>query len=151
LTIRVPNTLNPVLLFADYLFYIQSTVGHPTKRILVADDHESILRALRVMLEAHSGWEVCGEAVNGYEAIIKAIELRPDLIILDFAMPRVDGLKAANEISKLLPGVPIVLHTIYGARVVLEAHKHGIFRVIEKANSGALVSAVEELLNANAE
>jgi len=126
-------------------------VGHPTKRILVADDHGSILRALRVMLEAHPGWEVCGEAVNGYEAIIKAIELRPDLIILDFAMPRVDGLKAANEISKLLPGVQIVLHTIYGARAVLEAHKHGIFRVIEKANSGALVSAVEELLNANAE
>ena len=103
------------------------------------------------MLEAHPGWEVCGEAANGYEALTKAIELRPDLIILDFAMPKVDGLKAANEISKLLPGAQIVLHTMYGARVVLEAHKRGIFRVVEKANSGALVSAVEELLDANVE
>jgi DNA-binding NtrC family response regulator len=66
-------------------------------------------------------------------------------------MPKVDGLQAANEISKLLPGVQIVLHTMYGARVVLEAHKHGIFRVVEKAKSGALVSAVQELLNTNAE
>src|SRR4029077_10996241 len=127
-------------------------VGHPrTKRILIADDHESVLRGLRATLEAHPGWEVCGEAVNGYEALTKAIELKPDLIILDFAMPKVNGLQAANEISKLLPGVQIVLHTMYGAKVVLEAHKHGIFRVIEKAKSGALVSAVEELLNANVE
>jgi DNA-binding NarL/FixJ family response regulator len=127
-------------------------VGHPlTKRILIADDHESVLRGVRAMLEAHPGWEVCGEAVNGYEALTKAIELRPDLIILDFAMPKVDGLKAADEISKLLPGVRIVLHTIYGAGVVLEANRHGIFRVVEKAKSGALVSAIEELLNANVE
>jgi DNA-binding NarL/FixJ family response regulator len=127
-------------------------VGHPlTKRILIADDHESVLRGVRVMLEAHPGWEVCAEAVNGYEALTKAIELRPDLIILDFAMPEVDGLKAADEISKLLPGVQIVLHTMYGAGVALEANKHGISRVIEKAKSGALVSAVEELLNANVE
>jgi DNA-binding NarL/FixJ family response regulator len=48
-------------------------VGHPTKRILIADDHESVLRGVRAMLEAHPGWEVCGEAVNGYEAITKAI------------------------------------------------------------------------------
>jgi len=121
------------------------------KRILIADDHESVLRGVRAMLEAHPGWEVCGEAANGYEALTKAIELRPDLIILDFAMPEVDGLKAADEISKLLPGVRIVLHTIYGAGVVLEANRHGIFRVVEKAKSGALVSAIEELFNANVE
>ena len=124
-------------------------MGHPlAKRILIADDYEPVLRGLRVLLEAHPGWSVCGQAVNGYEALTKAIELRPDLIILDFAMPEMDGLKAADEIRKLLPGVQIVLHTMYGANVVLEAHKRGIFRVIEKAESAALVSAVEELLNA---
>jgi DNA-binding NarL/FixJ family response regulator len=121
-----------------------------TKRILIADDHESVLRGVRVMLEAHSGWSVCGEAVNGCEAVTKAVELRPDLIVLDFAMPVLDGLQAADEINKLLPGVQIVLHTIHGADVVLEANKRGISRVIEKAKSGALVSAVEELLDANA-
>ena len=122
-----------------------------TKRILIADDHESVLRGVRVMLETHSGWSVCGEAVNGCEAVTKAIELRPDLIILDFAMPELDGLQAADEISKLLPGVQIVLHTMHGANVVLEAHKRGICRVIEKAKSGALVSAVEELLSPKAD
>jgi DNA-binding NarL/FixJ family response regulator len=147
--ICVPNTLKPVLPFPDHPFYTV-LVGHPlTKRILIADDHESVLRGVRVMLEAHPGWEVCGEAVNGYEALMKAIELRPDLIILDFAMPEVNGLKAADEIGKLLPGVRVVLHTMYGAGVVLEANKHGIFRVVEKAKFGALVSAVEELLDSN--
>ena len=117
------------------------------KRILIADDHESVLRGVRVMLEAHKDWSVCGEAVNGHEAIMKAVELRPDLIVLDFAMPDLDGLQTADEISKLLPGVQIVLHTIHGADVVLEANRHGISRVIQKAKSGALVSAVAELLN----
>jgi DNA-binding NarL/FixJ family response regulator len=99
------------------------------KRILIADDHESVLRGVRVMLEAHEDWSVCGEAVNGYEAITKAVELRPDLIVLDFAMPDLDGLQTADEISKLLPGVQIVLHTIHGADVVLEANRHRISRV----------------------
>jgi DNA-binding NarL/FixJ family response regulator len=117
------------------------------KRILIADDHESVLHNVRVMLEAHEDWSVCGEAVNGYDAIMKAVELRPDLIVLDFAMPDLDGLQTADEISKLLPGVQIVLHTIHGPDVVLEANRHGISRVIQKAKSGALVSAVAELLN----
>jgi chemotaxis response regulator CheB len=71
---------------------------------------------------------VCGEAVNGYEAITKAVELRPDFIVLDFAMPDLDGLQTADEIGKLLPGVQIVLHTMQGADVVLEANRHGIPR-----------------------
>jgi len=146
-----PNTLKSVLPSPNRPIYT-ITVGHSsTKRILIADDHESVLRGVRTMLETHAGWSVCGEAVNGYEAITKAVELRPDLIVLDFAMPQLDGLQAADEISKLLPGVQIVLHTMYGADVVLEANKRGISRVIEKATSGALVSAVEELLNPNVE
>ena len=72
LTICIPHTLNPVLPFPDHPFYTLP-VGHSTKRILIADDHESVLRGVRAMLEAHPGWEVCGEAVNGYEAITKAI------------------------------------------------------------------------------
>ena len=120
------------------------------KRILIADDHKSVLRGVRAMLESHRGWEVCGDAVNGREAVGKAIELKPDLIVLDFAMPEWNGLKAAEEISKILPGVKIVLHTIYGSAVGLEAKKHGICRVVEKAKTGALVSTIDELIGANA-
>jgi DNA-binding NarL/FixJ family response regulator len=116
------------------------------KRILIADDHKSVLRGVRAMLESHPGWEVCGDAVNGREAVGKAVELKPDLIVLDFAMPEMNGLKAAEEISKLLPGVKIVLHTVYGSAVGLEAKKHGICRVVQKAKTGALISTVDELI-----
>ena len=117
-------------------------------RILIADDHEYVLRGLRSLL-AKPGWEICGDAVDGKEAVARATELRPDLIILDYAMPRQDGLSAAKEIHKLLPTVPIVLHTLYASTELdLAANKYGIRRVVDKTKSGALISAVEELLSA---
>jgi len=125
---------------------VVSGPGNMAKRILIADDHESVLRGIRAILESNGDWAVCGDAANGADAIAKAVQLQPDLIILDFAMPVLDGMQAASEISKLLPGVPIVLHTMYGSEVALEAKKHGVARVVEKAKSGALVATVAELL-----
>jgi DNA-binding NarL/FixJ family response regulator len=116
------------------------------KRILIADDHRAALRGIRALLDPHPGWQVCGEAMGGRDAVTKAVELRPDLVVLDFAMPQVDGLKAASEINSLLPEIQIVLHTMYGSAVRAAAEKHGISRLVEKAKSGALVAAVEELL-----
>jgi two-component system response regulator AlgR len=117
-----------------------------TKRILIADDHESVLRRVRATLESHPDWKVCGDAVNGREAVKKAVELRPDLVVLDWAMPELNGLNAADQIRDLLPNVPIVLHTLYGSHVRAEAKAHAICRVVEKAKSGALVTAIEECL-----
>ncbi len=68
-----------------------------TKRILIADDHISVLRAIKTALAAHADWEVCGDAADGQEAVDKATELHPDLVVLDLAMPRLDGLEAAKE------------------------------------------------------
>jgi len=117
-------------------------------RILIADDHEYVLRGLRSLL-AKPGWEICGEAVDGSEAVARAAELRPDVIVLDLFMPRMDGLKAAQAIRRVLPTVPIVLHTLYGtAQVEVEANKLGILRVVDKTQPGMLLSAVEELLSA---
>lgn len=116
------------------------------KRILIADDHESVLRRVRGMIESQPDWEVCGDAVTGREAIAKAAELKPDLVILDFAMPHGDGLKAASGIKALLPDVPIVMFTMYCSVVRDEAGKHGITKVIDKAQSAALIPAIEELL-----
>jgi DNA-binding NarL/FixJ family response regulator len=116
-----------------------------SKRILIADDHESVLRCVRAVLESHPGWEVCGDAVNGREAVRRAVELKPDLVVLDWAMPELNGLKAAEEIRDLLPDVPIVLHTMYGSQIGVEAKNHGVCRVVEKG-SGALVTAVESCL-----
>ena len=100
------------------------------------------------MLEAHSGWEVYGEAVNRYEALTKAIRTETDLIILDLAMAEVEDLKAADEISKLLAGVQMVQHTI--------TVQGRFWRLIDsespkclKSQVWALASAIEEFLIAN--
>jgi DNA-binding NarL/FixJ family response regulator len=117
-------------------------------RILIVDDHKSAIREIRTLLEANPEWEVCGEATNGQEALARANEMHPDVIVLDFAMPVMNGLRAAQEITKGQPTVPIVLHTLYNSpQVELEAKKHGIQKVVEKTHSGALVSAIQELVD----
>jgi DNA-binding NarL/FixJ family response regulator len=120
------------------------------KRILIADDHESVLRRVRAAIEARPDWQVCGEAVNGREAVAKAQELRPDLVILDFAMPHLNGLRAAAEIHNVLPKVPIVMLTLYGSGVMQEVKqelkKYGITKLVDKAQSNDLVAIIDELL-----
>ena len=101
---------------------------------------------MRATLESHPGWKVCGDAVNGREAVNRAIALKPDVVVLDFAMPELNGLMAADQIKDFLPDVPIVLNTIYGSQAGAEIKKHPICRVVEKAKTGALVTAIEECL-----
>jgi len=117
-------------------------------RILISDDHAAMRRMLRLLVEAHAGWVVCGEAKNGEEAVAKAAELNPDLIILDLAMPVMDGIRASRAISAAMPTVPILMHTLhYSPHLVLEAQKAGVRRVVAKADGGdELLAAIEELL-----
>jgi DNA-binding NarL/FixJ family response regulator len=117
-----------------------------TTRILIADDHKAAIREIRTLLGANPEWEVCGEAADGQEVLAKANEMHPDVIVLDFAMPVMNGLMAAQEITKMQPTVSIVLNTLYNSpQVELEAKKHGIRKVVEKTHSGALVSAIQAL------
>ena len=118
------------------------------RRILIADDHESVLRRVRAMIESQPDWQICADAVNGREAIRKAIELNPDAVILDFAMPQLDGLKTASEINKLLPDVPIIMFSMYATQLREEVQKHGICLLIDKTNSGDLVTELEKLFEA---
>jgi len=116
-------------------------------RILIADDNEVVRGRLSEFLAKHEGWEVCAAVGNGRDAVEKAVELKPSLIILDLAMPDLDGLSAAREIRKLLPSVPIVLFTLHKfATIDLEAKKAGVRYVVEKPDTEALLRAVEELL-----
>jgi DNA-binding NarL/FixJ family response regulator len=80
------------------------------KCILIVDDSSAVRNAVRSFLE-ESGFGVCGDAVDGRDAIQKAKELNPDLIILDFAMPRMNGIEAAPILKKMLPETPIILLT----------------------------------------
>lgn len=121
-------------------------------RILIADDHVVIRKMLKALLETREGWEVCGEAANGREAVTKAQELKPDLMIMDLAMPIMDGIRASRELSRAMPTVPIVMHTLhYSLELEVEAKKAGIRQVVAKVDSGErLMNAIEALVNPSA-
>ncbi len=119
-----------------------------TARILIADDHPLIRSGMKALLESRPGWKVCAEADNGQQAVSKAAELKPDAVILDLAMPGMDGLRAAREILKLLPKVPILIHTVYKCpELERQAQKAGVCQVVSKSeNAKRLQTAVAVLL-----
>jgi DNA-binding NarL/FixJ family response regulator len=121
-------------------------------RILIADDQEVVTKALRTILECEARFTVCGVATNGPEALIKARELRPDLVILDLAMPVMNGLDAAREIAKIQPNTPVLLYTMTDVpQVRVEAASVGIREVVaEAAGPEPLLKAVERALNGDA-
>jgi CheY-like chemotaxis protein len=117
-------------------------------RILIADDSSSVRSVIRKLVESHSNlWKVCAEAANGAEAVQKAMELKPDLVIIDLQMPVLDGISASARIVKSLPRTPILINTIYKSDYVdFEAKNAGVREVISKAEPGRLLRAVESLL-----
>lgn len=116
-------------------------------RVLIADDHGSFRRALRTALEHSNSYEICGEAKDGNEAIRLARECRPDAIILDLLMPGLNGFHAAKYLSQTLPGIPIILLTLYDSRQIeVEAEQCGIAAVISKTQPGRLLSILDETL-----
>jgi DNA-binding NarL/FixJ family response regulator len=114
-------------------------------RILIADDRESMRMAVRALCGVHPDWQVCGEAEDGREAVAKAAELQPDLIVMDFKMPLTDGLKAGSEIGISMPTIPIVMYTLYKTRELEVAAKMvGIRQVVGKEDgANHLLSAIE--------
>jgi DNA-binding NarL/FixJ family response regulator len=118
------------------------------KAILIVDDHFAIRRSLRQLFESTSGWEVCGEAINGREAIEKAQQLHPDLIVLDLSMPEMDGLQTARVLKKRMPEVPIILFTNFGQDPFMrrEALEAGINMVVSKSDGALLVKTARAAL-----
>lgn len=115
-------------------------------RILLADDNELVRRSLKRLLEQHEEWHVCGEASNGREAIRHVQELQPDLVLLDFKMPEMDGLEAAREISKRAK-VPILLVTMFlNDQLKDAARKAGITGICPKERVSCVVKSVEAAL-----
>ncbi len=119
------------------------------KRILIADDNPPIRAALCRMFAEHPSLEVCGEAVNGQDAVDKAAVLGPELIILDLDMPMMNGLQAAKEISKILPNVPIILLTLHARAFSHYGIEHPcISRIVPKGEVHTLVAHAEDLVQA---
>jgi DNA-binding NarL/FixJ family response regulator len=116
-------------------------------RILVVDDNAKVRDGLRLLLQSHADWEVCGEATDGIEAIEKYRELRPDLLIVDVSMPRMNGLDASLEILRLSPKILILLYTSYlTAQLIDVAHKAGIRGTVSKDAMHLVVVGLEALL-----
>jgi DNA-binding NarL/FixJ family response regulator len=82
-------------------------------RILVADDHGLVRRGARTLLQARHGWRVVGEAANGREAVEKAIELKPDVAVIDIGMPELDGVEVVRQIREAVPDTKVLVLTMH--------------------------------------
>lgn len=116
-------------------------------RILLADDHEVVRAGLRALLEEQQGWEVVAEAVDGREAVEKATKLKPDVVVIDIAMPSLNGLEAVRQIIKAVPHCRVLVLTMYDSdpliQQVLQAGARGY---LLKSDAGRdLVSAIDAL------
>ncbi len=116
-------------------------------RIMVVDDNPSVRRYLRGALEQQDDWHVCDEARNGQEAVDRFRQIHPDVVVLDFQMPEMNGLEAARIISQLSPETPILMVTLYLSKQLSdEARKVGIRGTCAKADISCVVDAVGALL-----
>jgi DNA-binding NarL/FixJ family response regulator len=118
-------------------------------QILIVDDSRALRSSIRTCIEQDTDWKVCGEAENGQVAIEKVMELQPDLVVLDLAMPVMNGLDAAREITNIAPKLAMVLFTIYvSGGLETEAKAVGIGDVVSKAEGGTeqLLASMRSLL-----
>ncbi len=120
-------------------------------RILIADDHEIVRKGVATVLSTRRDLEVCGEAADGEEAVRKAAELRPDLVILDLTMPELNGISAAEKIKEILPGVPILILSMHEGVSLLETFRRiGVQGYVPKTQaSEKLLDAVDALAKGN--
>src|SRR5437016_13132535 len=112
-------------------------------RILIVDDSALLRKQLRRLLQRNPEWEVCGESEDGRDAVQKTRELNPDLIVMDFAMPQMNGGEAAREITRSAQTLPMLMFTRYmSSELVHEAQGSGIRRGVEKSEAGDAVKGI---------
>ena len=120
----------------------------PTTSVLIVDDNPGVRHALRALLRQRAGLHVCAEAVDGTDAVSKASEHKPDLVLMDVLMPNLNGLEAAAVIRKLVPTTRIVVFTMYGDVIGQSlANATGINLVLSKTgDTHALIQELQQVL-----
>lgn len=120
------------------------------KRILIVDDSPVIRRTLREIFEQKRDWAICGEPENGREALDKAQQLNPDLVVIDLSMPVLNGLEASRMLKKILPETRLVMFTTFADRnLSAAAQAVGIDVVVDKSHGPSVLLATVEGLLAN--
>jgi len=116
-------------------------------RILLADDHEMVRKGLRVTIEGQHGWEICGEARTGREAVAKTRELHPDIVVMDFTMPELNGLEATRQIRAAFPRTEVLILSMHDSeQLVREMLVAGARGYMLKTDAGEfLVAALQAL------
>lgn len=116
-------------------------------KLLIVDDHDIVREGLKAILMSQKGWGICDEASNGREAIEKAVKHRPDVVVMDFGMPELNGVEAARRIRRELPSTEILILTMHDseqlAREALDAGARGF--LLKTDSKRYLVAAVEAL------
>ena len=117
-------------------------------RILLVDDNPAVRRYLRAILEQQEAWRVCGEARTGAEALHHVLESPPDLVVLDYQMPDLNGVDVARQISDMFPNIPILMVTLHLSRQLADAARQaGVRGACAKQDIGSVVEAVDVLLH----
>jgi DNA-binding NarL/FixJ family response regulator len=118
-----------------------------SKKILLADDNALARKILRSFLETQTQFTVCGEAINGLDAVEKARTLGPDLIVMDWSMPVMNGIEAGSVLKAMLPKVPIVIYTSHDCSMIEPgAFAVGVRAVIQKHGMDGLAAHLHRLL-----
>jgi DNA-binding NarL/FixJ family response regulator len=117
-------------------------------RILIADDHEVVRQGVRMVLQGQPGWAVCGEASTGRDAVAMAVDLQPDLVVLDISMPELNGLEATRQIRHVSSAKVLVLTVHESDQVAAEVRDAGAHGYVLKTEAGrTLVEAIHALLD----
>ena len=122
--------------------FTEKAVSSGPVRILLADDHDLVRQGIRAVLQERPGWEICGEASNGREAVEKAQLLKPDIVIVDVGMPYLNGVDATRQITKTNPAVKVLVLNIHQSEQIIN-------EVLEAGAKGYLLKsdAAQELIN----
>lgn len=140
---RTRPRVEPALLLDRMMEMKQLGLGSMALRVLIVDDSETTRRILRTVIHSHY-WTVCGEAENGWGGVKKFQELKPDVVVLDFAMPDISGIEAAKWMSESDPTVPLILFTILDITGIEDvARRAGICAIVPKTEVWKLLTSIE--------
>jgi len=126
---------------------IATVMTSPVRRIIIVDDHDAVRRGVRMLVESRPNLEIVGEASNGREALELAIATSPDIAILDYSLPELNGLDLAHQLKKHLPRIEILLYTMHDREdVIIEILRAGVRGFVLKSDTEKhLLAALDAL------